>query len=373
MSSRLIECGIDIARPAAEVFDYACDVRRELEWNPRMLRAEILTEPPVGVGSRFHAVFGAGVGDTIIETTGYSPPRWWTARSTSRWLDTRFTGEVTDTSQGCRLVVRTELAPHGPVRLLAPFLHRIMRSSWDHNLTAIKALLEDSPGGCPAPTAIAQGTQPRGVVGAGGSHHLLVHPRLVVRFGALLAVGAVTFLICWTLAYLLLPEGLLRGRNATGVLAGGDKAVGTFMAEWLRIFIVNATIAAVLYVLPNLLRTPRGIPLGYLATLAMIVQAGVITGTNSFSIRTSTGKLAPTLEVFTHSGPYELAAFVLATTASYGIGRWQLVGRWPHQTAPRIAPQTLRRMPLFLGLTTAILAIAATAAWEAHAIIAAIH
>ena len=42
----------------------------------------------------------------------------------------------------------------------------------------------------------------------------LLHEKLPVRFGALWGAVLILFLGAWTLSYLFLPEGVLRGRNA---------------------------------------------------------------------------------------------------------------------------------------------------------------
>jgi len=38
--------------------------------------------------------------------------------------------------------VRNELFPHGAFRLLSPVLRRVLRRSWDKDLAAIKAIIE---------------------------------------------------------------------------------------------------------------------------------------------------------------------------------------------------------------------------------------
>jgi hypothetical protein len=199
----------------------------------------------------------------------------------------------------------------------------------------------------------------------------LTDPRFAIRSATLLAVAASAFVVSWSLAYLLLPVGLLRGRTGGAVLAGGDQAASSFTVELVRIFAINFALVALVVVAANLLRTRRGVPLGYWSALMMIVVAGVVTGTNSFSIQMgSSHKLAPSVELLGNPGPYELATYVLAATATYGLGRWQLVGRWPRSSTRRIAaePGSVRHIVLGLGAATALLL--AAAAWEAHRIIA---
>jgi uncharacterized protein YndB with AHSA1/START domain len=141
-SGHAVENSIGIAAPAEKVFDYVTDVRREPEWNLQLREPEKLTAGPVGAGTRYRVRFGRGVGTAIIENTGFDRPRSWSAVSTARRLDVRFQGQVTELPGGCELTVRTELFPHGTLRILSPLLRRVMRRSWKQDLRAIKTIIE---------------------------------------------------------------------------------------------------------------------------------------------------------------------------------------------------------------------------------------
>jgi hypothetical protein len=141
-SGRAVENSIGIAAPAEMVFDYVTDVRQEPEWNPQLREAEKLTPGPIGTGTRYRVRFGRGVGTAVIENTAFDRPRSWSAVSTSRRLEVHFRGKVTEFPGGCRLAVQTELLPHGALRVLSPFLRRLMRRSWEKDLAAIKAIIE---------------------------------------------------------------------------------------------------------------------------------------------------------------------------------------------------------------------------------------
>jgi Polyketide cyclase / dehydrase and lipid transport len=141
-SGHVVENSTSIAAPAEMVFGYVTDVLREPEWNPQMREVEKLTPGPVGVGTRYRVRFGRGVGTAFIENTAFDAPRTWSAVSTSRRLDVQFHGKVTDNPGGCTLTVRTELVPRGVLRALSPFLPRVMRRSWDQDLSAIKTIIE---------------------------------------------------------------------------------------------------------------------------------------------------------------------------------------------------------------------------------------
>ena len=138
----MIENMLDIATPAERVFDFVVDVRNEPRWNPQMLHAEMLTSEPLGVGTTFRVRFGRGVGDGLINDTKINRPRSWAAIGRSRALDAESAGEINDITGGCRLIMRTELRPHGILRLLTPALRWWMRRTLDQDLRRMKAVLE---------------------------------------------------------------------------------------------------------------------------------------------------------------------------------------------------------------------------------------
>ena len=141
-SGHAVDNSIGIAAPAEKVFDYVTDVRREPEWNPQLREPEKLTPGPVGAGTRYRVRFGRGMGTAIIENTGFDRPHSWSAVSTAQRLTVRFRGQVTPTPGGCQLAVRTELFPHGALRVLSPLLRLVIRRSWDQDLQAIKTIIE---------------------------------------------------------------------------------------------------------------------------------------------------------------------------------------------------------------------------------------
>jgi uncharacterized protein YndB with AHSA1/START domain len=117
-----VENVIEIAAPAEKVFDFVVDVRNEPQWNPKMLHAEMLTPEPVGVGTRFRVRFGRRVGEALIEDIRVSRPHSWAAVSRSRALDVLSEGQIDETPNGSRLLMRMRLDPHGTLRLLTPAL-----------------------------------------------------------------------------------------------------------------------------------------------------------------------------------------------------------------------------------------------------------
>ena len=96
------------------------------------------------------------------------------------------------------------------------------------------------------------------------------------------------------------------------------------------------------------------------------VLAAVL-GTNSFTLSIG-GRLPPSMAIFGSSGLYEIAAYVLAATATVSISRYRLVGTWYKQTTEKmVAPKSrsvLRERNVGVLLAVAILAIAC--GWEAY-------
>jgi diacylglycerol O-acyltransferase len=133
---------IDIAAAAEDVFDFVVDVRNEPRWNPQLLSAEMLTPEPIGVGTTFLVRFGRGVGNAWIEDTKVDRPRSWTAVSRSQALDAHSHSQIKDISGGCRLIMRTQLRPHGIIRLLTPALGWWMHRTLDQDLRRMKAVVE---------------------------------------------------------------------------------------------------------------------------------------------------------------------------------------------------------------------------------------
>ena len=136
---------------------------------------------------------------------------------------------------------------------------------------------------------------------------LLLHRRLVVRFTVLLGMGVVVFITCWMVAYLWLPEGLLRGRSIGAALAAGSIR-RPFAVEWLGILAVNLPVLLV-YVAANLMQFRNGIPLGYLPVVTMQGYFGIVTGTNSFSLPYGEGKIPPSRSVGPPCAPRRLVRY----------------------------------------------------------------
>jgi len=146
--------------------------------------------------------------------------------------------------------------------------------------------------------------------------YLLGSDKVIIRFISLYIIGLVLFFISWTIAYYLLPEGILRGFGVLGRLAG-DKAADTMGREFIQILGLNL-IGVSFIVIGNYILRVKYFSFGYLVPLAWMIMYGATLGTNSFSIQLEEA-MAPTLAVFSRSGLYEMMAGVLLAVATNSI------------------------------------------------------
>ena len=123
-----------------EAFDYLCDSRSELEWNPTCERAEKLTGGPVGAGTRF-AVKWRGGPATELEVLTHDRPRSWTA-VTDGGIRLHFTGRVEPLDEGVRFTAEFRPSATGWQRLLLPLIARSLRRSRPDVAEQIRDALE---------------------------------------------------------------------------------------------------------------------------------------------------------------------------------------------------------------------------------------
>lgn len=144
----------------------------------------------------------------------------------------------------------------------------------------------------------------------------LTHPSLIVRILSLLAIGTLLFLLAWYVGYYLMPEGIFRSAAEAQMTRSqlATRAASVF-EEWMRIF--RANLIPVLFILlGSLLIKVNGFSFGYIVALFNLVGYGLFIGTNSFAIPYPE-RLAPTFQILSRSGPYEMVALVLLAATSY--------------------------------------------------------
>ena len=161
--------------------------------------------------------------------------------------------------------------------------------------------------------------------------HALTHASPVTRAitASLIALGL--WIGAWTLSYLFLSEGILRGvmtaRVPDEVLLAGP-SLGATIFQWNLLFGMGVIALGSLFAIGKL-------SLGYIAPWWWAIGYGVALGTNSF-VLTEPGKLAPNLSVmWQHIGAREILAYLLVAAALANIHFWR-PQRWYDMTLSRV-------------------------------------
>ncbi|MEI8406513.1 MULTISPECIES: SRPBCC family protein [unclassified Kribbella] len=135
---------VTIDAPVDEVFDLVADERNEPRYNPRIVRAEMVSEGPVGAGARFVAQpknMGAR-GEMSVTILEYDRPHSLhnVVRSSYLHVDGTLTFEAVD--GGTRLKWDWDMALVGPMRILSPVL-ALIGPAWERrNWVDLKHYLE---------------------------------------------------------------------------------------------------------------------------------------------------------------------------------------------------------------------------------------
>lgn len=135
---------VTIDAPVEEVFDLVADERNEPRYNPRIVRAEKLSDGPVGRGTRFVAQpKGMGAkGRMTLEVLEYDRPHRLhnMVRSSYMQVDGTLTFEEAD--GGTRLRWDWDMGLVGPMRVMSPVL-AVIGPRWERrNWVGLKQYIE---------------------------------------------------------------------------------------------------------------------------------------------------------------------------------------------------------------------------------------
>ena len=143
-----VRTGVTIARARVPVWNVLVDVRRQPEWMRDALSVEMLTDGPLGVGSRMRVPTQIGLLRTVdlMEVTEFEPPALWTV--VHRGIVTgegSFTLSELDAGKSTRVEWRERLAPPlGMIGRLGMTLFRpVLRRQFQSDLERLRHLCED--------------------------------------------------------------------------------------------------------------------------------------------------------------------------------------------------------------------------------------
>jgi len=121
------------------VFDTLADLRNETQWKSRVSSAELRSDEPIGLGSRFGIVNGGASYDVTI-TTFDRPSRL--VLEASGKPDLTITYTLTPASDGTELNSELDFRPTGPRKLLFSLLAPVIRRDVPKQYRSLKALCE---------------------------------------------------------------------------------------------------------------------------------------------------------------------------------------------------------------------------------------
>jgi uncharacterized protein YndB with AHSA1/START domain len=140
-----------IARPPEVVFDVVADERNEPRYNPKMISARLVSDPPVARGARFAAMMRTRrrTFDMSTEITEFERPTRLGSISTLGGMRTAgaVTFEPEDT--GTRMSWSWTIELDGLLKFTAPLVAWMGRRQERAIYTSLKTLLESSEGQSP--------------------------------------------------------------------------------------------------------------------------------------------------------------------------------------------------------------------------------
>ena len=135
------------------------------------------------------------------------------------------------------------------------------------------------------------------------------------------AIGVIGFVVAWTVAYLVLPEGATR--FTLRLLPSLDaRADSTGVAATL--FIWNAAFGFGVIALASLYSVGP-ISLAYFAPWTWLVRFGIALGTNSFALFVPGARTSPLdlQSIISHAGIPELIAYIVLATVLANASLWR--------------------------------------------------
>ncbi|MGE5579445.1 MAG: SRPBCC family protein [Bacillota bacterium] len=131
-----------IRRPAEEIFDFVADERNN--YDPGIRHTELLTEEPIGVGTRFRceSVSMGRAAEMVVEITEHERPKRFASSTHLASMDIHSTLVFEPADGGTLMRWSSSLEPHGLLKLLAPLLAAAGKRQTSAIWTNLKRTLE---------------------------------------------------------------------------------------------------------------------------------------------------------------------------------------------------------------------------------------
>jgi len=135
------------------------------------------------------------------------------------------------------------------------------------------------------------------------------------------------------LAYLLLPDGILRGKHTvvSALELSPNLWISTLQIFGYNLIPTSLIICSNLIAQQSRISKEKFVPIGYFGFWCIVILAGLYLGTWSFEVVTEAPPLYLRLiggfDVFHHAGFYELSAYLLAAVTSFKFTLWYSDGK----------------------------------------------
>jgi len=138
------EQSVWIDRPVEEVFEFATNPEKEPLWNTGMVESEIVSEGPMGVGTRVRSVNRALGRNTesTWEVTEYEINRKKAVKSTSGPMPFRAASVFESVEGGTNLTFSMQAEAGGISKVIAPIIVRMLKGQTEKSFANLKELLE---------------------------------------------------------------------------------------------------------------------------------------------------------------------------------------------------------------------------------------
>ena len=129
-----------IDKPVSDVFPLMADNRNEPRWNSNLSDSELLTAEPIGVGSRFRAVYQGQECMAVIAE--HEPDRVVTFEVDAKRMDITGRMSFSPAGSGTRLDGEFDLRPKGVMKVMLPLVAPLVRRDFPKQFANFKAFAE---------------------------------------------------------------------------------------------------------------------------------------------------------------------------------------------------------------------------------------
>jgi len=160
-----------------------------------------------------------------------------------------------------------------------------------------------------------------------------VDDNIYKRIGWMYVSFLLIYISVTILAYLLLPDGILRGKHpvVSALELSPNLWISTLQIFGYNLIPTSLIIGANLIAQQSRISKEKFVPIGYFGFWCIVILAGLYLGTWSFEVVTEAPPLYLRLirgfDVFHHAGFYELSAYLLAAVTSFKFTLWYSDGK----------------------------------------------